>query len=759
MDCQCKGRKLRQELALKVSAAKKRPEKELDSSKKLNVSLGAGQEKEWGLSKLTERERRSPEWSRVAKGGLRVIPVVEFRLNSLPKSKDGVVDFQTKTRNMRVIDSYPVHLQEDDMVKEMKEQFDRFKEKGATDKEATDNLFKTKKKEYEALQSWKDTKAEIATKEAFEKLFENLGIPSLLVRTVDYKALSLQELGLDTPAKKREMDLLLAYVLGKDLHISLCEVKRPRAELWESPDKEPTKESIKEALSQLLADIDLMCCLLPDIPGTNIILNTLSCFPYTPLHVLENTFCITCMKYVLGKEDLLELDRLREKLEVPSDLFPAPSWTEGALENLLKLNTRLAGQHSLLHIGWREMEDVGKLEAGRMENNVRSVERVLGANKQTKKHKGKYVFSTPQQQEAIEVAHRKGSARHLTVMGRAGSGKTIILLGFVAEHMKQPVKKKLLILAAYRQYDKDRIVRYLKSEAKCPLDGMIVMGWEDLLNHFEIDRTRRIQRKDAHGNEVLDTPAIISSLSEAAAKRFPGHQIVVAIDEIDASYAPLTTDGEKNDWSKIEVPDTVSLALVFNPGSIRHPMTMSLSTDPSFHHVSCDLRFRSTRSITDVIDCVAEHSGQGLRADPDKPDRLSTDVVGVIPSIVDLGKLNHTSDLVDALDRIRISLGEERRYNVVLLYDRCLCDSPGIIKEVLDTAHNANWQTFLSGAFTGSEADTVVFVGPGGLEPLSRARLRLCVVLMWDTEWGKKKYERYLPGFKRAISEKLMTTC
>ena len=754
MDCQCKGRKLRQELALKVSAAKKRPEKELDSSKKLNVSLGAGQEKEWGLSKLTERERRSPEWSRVAKGGLRVIPVVEFRLNSLPKSKDGVVDFQTKTRNMRVIDSYPVHLQEDDMVKEMKEQFDRFKEKGATDKEATDNLFKTKKKEYEALQSWKDTKAEIATKEAFEKLFENLGIPSLLVRTVDYKALSLQELGLDTPAKQREMDLLLAYVLGKDLHISLCEVKRPRAELWESPDKEPTKESIKEALSQLLADIDLMCCLLPDIPGTNIILNTLSCFPYTPLHVLENTFCITCMKYVLGKEDLLELDRLREKLEVPSDLFPAPSWTEGALENLLKLNTRLAGQHSLLHIGWREMEDVGKLEAGRMENNVRSVERVLGANKQTKKHKGKYVFSTPQQQEAIEVAHRKGSARHLTVMGRAGSGKTIILLGFVAEHMKQPVKKKL-ILAAYRQRYTDRIVKYLESEVKCPLDERIVMGWEDLIRDFNIYKKMGTQRKDAYGN-VMDTPAIISSLSEAAVERFPGYQIIVAIDELDAGYSQWTPGGlKKNDWSKIDVPDNVSLALVFNPGSIRHPL--HLSTDPSFHHVSCDMRFRSTRSITDVIDCVAEHSGMGLREDPDKPDRHSTDVVGVRPSIVDLGKLNHTSDLVDALNRIKMNLDKEGRCNVVLLYDRYI--SPRAKEKVLDTAHNANWQTFPSCAFTGSEADTVVFVGPGGLEPLSRARLRLCVVLVWDTEKGKKKYERYLPGFKRAISEKLMITC
>ena len=146
-----------------------------------------------------------------------------------------------------------------------------------------------------------------------------------------------------------------------------------------------------------------------------------------------------------------------------------------------------------------------------------------------------------------------------------------------------------------------------------------------------------------------------------------------------------------------------------------------------------------------------------MNCPPDKPDKLSTDVTGVRPNIVDLGKLNHVSDLVDALDRIKMNLDEEGRRNVVLLHDRYI--SPLVKEEVLDMAQEAEWETFQSGDFTGSEADTVVFVGPGGLEPLSRARLRLCVVLMWDTKKGKDKYERYLPGYKRAISEKLMTTC
>ena len=111
MDCHCIGRKLRRELTSKISAAKKRLEKELDSSKKLNVSLGAGQVDDLGLSELAERERQSPEWLRVSKGKLRVIPVVEFRLTSPPKAKDGVVEFEAKTRKTTVIDGYPVHQQ------------------------------------------------------------------------------------------------------------------------------------------------------------------------------------------------------------------------------------------------------------------------------------------------------------------------------------------------------------------------------------------------------------------------------------------------------------------------------------------------------------------------------------------------------------------------------------------------------------------------------------------------------------------------
>ena len=57
----------------------------------------------------------------------------------------------------------------------------------------------------------------------------------------------------------------------------------------------------------------------------------------------------------------------------------------------------------------------------------------------------------------------------------------------------------------------------------------------------------------------------------------------------------------------VQVAENVSLILVFNPGSIRDPVYFS--KDQTFHHVTLGLRFRSTLSITELVDCVAEHSG------------------------------------------------------------------------------------------------------------------------------------------------------
>ena len=752
MNCKCEGSTQRRGLKIKLNDAREGSGKAIDSSKKINVDLGAGQVVELSLDDLAERERQSPEWKAVAAGEVRVIPVEEFRLKSPPKYKNGEVDFQTKRRNEGVIEGYPMNIKVEDIEKELKDKFDGLMAKGWNDKSAADETKKKLKKKYDALQSWKDIYAEIKTKQTLHELLKHLQVPSLLVRSVENKALNA--LGLDLP--DGEMDLLLSYVASNCLHIVLCEVKRPRVEPWESADKEPTKESIKKALKQLNSDLELVISLLPDIPGSCIIINAFTCFPDTPVSILEKLFCDTCMETTIGKEDLDDMEILRGKLMIPQ-VTAIASCDDKGLENLLKLNTRLVGQHSLLHKGWRETKDVGKLEAGRMNFNVKAIEKDL---------MGDYVFATPKQREDISKAT---CARFVTVKGRAGSGKTVVLLGIIQTKMKRP-DKKMMILTAYRSYNEhqtDRITEYFRSKTDhLQKDELTVMGWEDLLTEFNVDRYKKTNSKGLTGDyayKCMDSPAIISDLAEAVHERFPEHQITVAIDEMDASFAPKTKDDNdkiKNDWSAVYLPENVSLVLVFNPGSIRDPI--HFSTDTPWHHVSCDQRFRSTRSITKAVDCVAEHSEMGYEhsGHPETPDTYATDVAGVKPSIVDLGVESYNSGdkrdrlLKEALQNMRTCLESEGRHDVTLLYGRYLSEQ---VQEILlNTALDADWQAFQSCDFCGSEADTVVYVGPGGLEPLSRARSRLFVVLVWDTKKGRRKYERFTPGFQEAVERGLM---
>ena len=64
----------------KVSEGRKREARPIDSSMNLNISRGAGKMETMSLHHLKEEERKTEEWKLMEKGGVRVIPVTEFRL-------------------------------------------------------------------------------------------------------------------------------------------------------------------------------------------------------------------------------------------------------------------------------------------------------------------------------------------------------------------------------------------------------------------------------------------------------------------------------------------------------------------------------------------------------------------------------------------------------------------------------------------------------------------------------------------------------
>ena len=527
----CPGHKRREELGKKVRRARKNSGGEIDSSKRIWVSLGGGLEEDMNLSDLAERERLTPEWMHVAGGGLRVIPVTEFTLSSLPKPDKGVVDFQTKRRNERVIEGYPMPRSDEVLAKNLVDKFKEFKVKGETDEGTKTKVFKTLKKQHEALQKWRDEKAEIVMKEAIEELLRHLKIPSLVVRKVDYRANQyhhLKELGLSKmPIKDVEIDLLIAYVADNDLHVVLCEVKRPNNEPWENHQRPPTKEIIDKVLKQLDTDIDLVLNLLPDVPGSSLIISTFTCFPDTPRSILEKMFCTACMEMILSKDILKDSSILNEKLMI----WTGAKYNDEALENLLKLDTRLVGLHSVLHIGWREMRDVGMLESSRMNFNIKKVE------------KGNYVLASSQQQKAIAIARRETDARHVTLMGAPGSGKTTVLLGLVREFAKQPGKKLVVVTAVIPEKYANwtwKIMEYLDNATKYIKCDRIFSYWHELLEDHNINSDGYIATIEPTANTAHDGrtitiknyPAIINDLAIELCKQFPEHQIMLAIDEI-----------------------------------------------------------------------------------------------------------------------------------------------------------------------------------------------------------------------------------
>ena len=310
-------------------------------------------------------------------------------------------------------------------------------------------------------------------------------------------------------------------------------------------------------------------------------------------------------------------------------------------------------------------------------------------------------------------------------------------------------------MSGYRQLDTDPIQEYLKTQTQGLGDVRFVMGWDNLLQQFNLNgNSFKAGRNDTYGNSVKHTPAIIKALTEKVCAENPDSQVIIALDELDANYAPVTQNGEQFDWTLLsDVPNSVRLVLVFNPGSIRQPLF--LPSSPIFLQMESRLRYRATRNITALVNCMAERTGQGLTM----ADDSATDLDGQLPILVDIGQLSDVSVLKTTLDKVKKQLSYEDRNQVTVLFDRFISISAQ--NEVNNFVASAGWKVSLAGDFTGWEDETIIFVGPGGLEPLSRAKLRLCIILFWEDQVSginkaKKKYERYHPGFDQAVIDGLV---
>ena len=210
-----------------------------------------------------------------------------------------------------------------------------------------------------AVKAWQDTNAEIKLKKAVEKMMEEQKIPTLLLRSVNVKAISaLKDLGLKLSGDA-EIDLMMAFVSGDFLHIVIFEVKRADTYPWQTKSVNPNKQAVNKAESQLTKDLDVLMAILAGISPCQIRFHTLACFPDNLLCDLQTIICANYLKTsIVTQDDLADLILLQKKTQVSDK--PAPATTSGKMK-LLTLSARFLSHQSLLHIGYREVEDKEKV--------------------------------------------------------------------------------------------------------------------------------------------------------------------------------------------------------------------------------------------------------------------------------------------------------------------------------------------------------------------------------------------------------------
>ena len=162
---------------------------------------------------------------------------------------------------------------------------------------------------------------------------------------------------------------------------------------------------MKKAENQLTKDVKVMMAILAGLPPSQIIVHTLACFLEASTLDLETIFCSGCLENgIISQEDLADLSLLQKKTQVPDK--PDPATTSGK-KKLLTLTARLLSHQSLLHIGYREVEDKEKLVTERHRYNLESVDGKIMQKE--------FVVASPQQQQVIANFTASSTKRRLVL--------------------------------------------------------------------------------------------------------------------------------------------------------------------------------------------------------------------------------------------------------------------------------------------------------------------------------------------------------
>ena len=364
---------------------------------------------ETSLKELEEMYARKAEWTKIEDGGLLSVPVEELRMMDPPQPKhSGRLEFGKGGRETK-IDNYAVGQTIPTLNTLIVDEFNKAKENLlASGESEVDAESKARSKafhlpQFKAVRAWQDVEAEIKVKRSLEDLLGAKKIPSLVIRSVSLKGLfALRSLGLDIPCGDAELDLLLAFVIGDILHVTIIEVKRADTYPWLSECMPLNKQAVDKAEKQLNKDVDIVAALLAGIPVNQIRLSALACFPGTSRGELEKNICSDCLDTkVVCQEDLADMTQVQRKIRLPDKVVQA---TARGKEHRLTLTSRCLSHHSLLHIGYREVEDKEKLVTERHRYNLETVD--------GKMMEKEFIVASPQQQQIFSSLTASSSKKH-----------------------------------------------------------------------------------------------------------------------------------------------------------------------------------------------------------------------------------------------------------------------------------------------------------------------------------------------------------
>ena len=221
------------------------------------------------------------------------------------------------------------------------------------------------------------------------------------------------------------------------------------------------------------------------------------------------------------------------------------------------------------------------------------------------------------------------------------------------------------------------------------------------------------------------------------------------MDEVNCTDAPKNKEQAGYDWTTgLElIPDQLTIILMFNPGLYQG---RRLLLPPSCLRLVLETTYRSTRSISNLHACLAD---AGKRNAP--PGNPGTEVVGMLPGMVPLGmsvgEEEDAEKIKEGLLLLRGFLGTE---DVTIIIDTSI-SYKRLIKLVRKETEAWGWTMATLGEMTGAEADRVVYIGPGNLEAVSRARVGLGI-LYFSGKNDVMAYNRFIAGFHAAIEEGLV---